>query len=380
VTWLHRRDDAAVLDVGGVGADLAAVRWGSVEGTDPLRWTATGFPIAGLDPHDRRVEETAFGPVGPESSASIGELALTVESRKALPGTAGGSGWAGLSGAAVISEGLVIGIVVSDPERWGDSLVGIRSVRLLEDPDLAAASGTAAETSPVTAAGTSGQAPPPPLPRFVGEHIAPTVQHWQDRDELRAKLHAILLGRTPAPPILSVIGRRGIGKSATVDKVVSEFERPDPSRSPLEDVSGVVSLSTRTGPRSLSLARIFEELTRLLPERAAETARKDWEAHGRLALPALWQALEDRRCVLVLDNLDDKQDATGALTDPELVALLDSVCHTSSPPRVITTSQRSLALPPDVEPCVQEFAMDDGLDSAHSVLLLRSIHGGHALD
>ena len=176
------------------------------------------------------------------------------------------------------------------------------------------------------------------------------------------------------------MGRRGIGKSATVDKVVAEFERADPSRSPLEDLDGIVSLSTRTGPRSLSLARIFEELTRLLPQPFAGQLRQDWESHGRLALPSLWQALENRRYVLVLDNLDDKQDAAGALTDPELVALLDSVCHASSPPRVVTTSQRSLDLPPEVEPCVQEFAMDDGLDSAHAVLLLRSIRGGHTLD
>lgn len=380
VSWLHGSADAAVIAVDGVGDGLPPVRWGRIEGSDPVQWTATGFPSAGLEEH-ARVEEQAYGRVAPGSRESVGGLALTVKSRKAEDAADGGSGWAGLSGAAVLSGDLLIGIVTSDPERWGAGLDGVRSVRLLADPTFAARSGSSGETVPVTARSRAATSPEThDLPRFVGEHIASTVQHWQDRDELRAALRAALLDPTPAAPILSVVGRRGIGKSATVDKVVAEFERADPSRSPLEDLDGIVSLSTRTGSRSLSLARVFEELTRLVPEPTAGDLWKEWEGNGRLALPSLWQALENRRYVLVLDNLDDKQDAAGALTDPELVALLDSVCHASSPPRVVTTSQRSLDLPPAVQPCVQELVMDEGLDSAHAVRLLRSIRGGHTLE
>jgi Cdc6-like AAA superfamily ATPase len=105
------------------------------------------------------------------------------------------------------------------------------------------------------------------LQRFVGEHVSTATEHWQDRDQLRADLRAALLEHERARRILSVTGRRGIGKSATVGKVIAEFERADPSRSPLEDLDGIVSLSTRTGVGSLTLARIFEELTRLLPTR-----------------------------------------------------------------------------------------------------------------
>ena len=382
VAWLHPQEDAAILSVDGAGDDLPPVRWGRIdEESDLLEWRATGFPVVGLDPNGRRVEETAYGRLAPDSAESIGGLALNVESRKAKQDREGGSGWAGLSGAAVLSGGLLIGIVLSDPVRWGDSLDGVRSVRLLEDPDLAAASGTSAETVQVTAASSQGQAAESPPVRFVGEHVSSTVVHWQDRDQIREDLKAALLTPVPIPRILSVTGRRGIGKSATVDNVVAEFERADPSRHPREDLDGIVSLSTRTGPGSLSLARVFEEVTRLVPEPLATGLRRDWDQHGRLALPSLWQALANRRYVLVLDNLDDPPDgAPVPLRDPEFAALLDSVCHAPAPPRVVTTSGPSLPVPVELDDFVQEFPMDTGLDSTHAVRLLRSIVRGKALD
>ena len=133
VNWLHGTADAAVIAVDGLGAGLPPVRWGRIEGSEPLHWTATGFPSAGLEEH-ARVEEEAYGRVAPGSRESVGGLALTVESREAEDEPGGGSGWAGLSGAAVLSGDLLIGIVTSDPQRWGAGLDGVRSVRLLDGP------------------------------------------------------------------------------------------------------------------------------------------------------------------------------------------------------------------------------------------------------
>ena len=116
VVWLHPAADAAVVTVDALGTDLPPVAWGRIEESDPVPWTATGFPVAGLDDDDRR-EEVAFGRVAPGSLASVGGLALTVESRSAMDEPGGGSGWAGLSGAAVFSGDLLIGMVTTDPHR-----------------------------------------------------------------------------------------------------------------------------------------------------------------------------------------------------------------------------------------------------------------------
>src|SRR3954453_16306680 len=76
VAWIAQGDvDAAVVGVDGVGADLPPVRWGRIEGSSPVLWTATASPVAGLDENDRRVEETAYGRVAAGSAESVGKLA-----------------------------------------------------------------------------------------------------------------------------------------------------------------------------------------------------------------------------------------------------------------------------------------------------------------
>jgi tetratricopeptide (TPR) repeat protein len=390
VVWLHPRADAAMIAVDGMGGGLRSVPWGRVEGSEPLRWTATGYPLAALDDLDRR-EEAVYGRLAPGTAASTGGLALTVESRSARPSAAGGSGWAGLSGAAVFSAGRLVGIVTTDPAQWAESLEGIRSSALIDDADLLVCIGAPIElgsvvgevgvVGPVVVDASAGAASALASDqggadghRVVGERVSVGVESWQDRDQLRAELRACLLSGQASKRILSVTGRRGIGKSATVAKVVSEFERPDPSRSPLDDLDALVYLSTRTGVGSVTLAGVFESLTRLLPDPLATRLRAEWDASHAAAFPSLWEALKGRRCVVVLDNLDDVQNPdTGEVLDTDLLTFIESACRTPFPPRLVCTSQRTLGLPPEMLAQVREFAIEDGLDGAHAIALLRSL-------
>ena len=148
----------------------------------------------------------------------------------------------------------------------------MRLSALVDGPGLAEQLGVPVELEPV-AAHVGGQATPAPALgapeddglRVVGERISAGVEAWQDRDELRAELRAHLVSDRGSKRILNVTGRRGIGKSATVAKVLSEFEQDTSSRSPLEDLDALVYLSPRTGTGSLTLAGVFESITRLLP-------------------------------------------------------------------------------------------------------------------
>ena len=86
--------------------------------------------------------------------------------------------------------------------------------------------------------------------------------------------------------------------------------------------------------------------------------------------------MKERRCVVVLDNLDDVQDpGTGEVLDADLVTFFDSVCRTPYPQHLLCTSQRSLGLPPELRTQVRELRMDAGLAGHHAVALLRSIVG-----
>ena len=209
--------------------------------------------------------------------------------------------------------------------------------------------------------------------RVVGERVSTAVESWQDRDQLRAELRACLLSGTASKRVLSVTGHRGIGKSATVAKVLSEFEQVDPTRGPLEDLDAFVYLSPRTGVGSLTLAGVFESLTEVLPGPSAVQLRAKWD-RARAAFPSLWDALKALRCVVVLDNLDDVQNPeTGVLMDADVVAFIESACRTPYPQRIVCTSQLPLGLPSELIGSVREFPIDEGLDGAYAVALLRSV-------
>jgi tetratricopeptide (TPR) repeat protein len=376
VLWLHPSDDAAVLVVDGLGTGLQPVPWGRLEGSDQVEWTAMGYPDAGLAKADRR-EEQVRGSLEPGTGSSDDTLGLTVTSREPRDGDARTTGWAGLSGAAVLCGPTLIGLVEAYPAHWTGSLVGKRITSVLTDPGLAAAVGTTAELVPVRGRADSTPVPVPPpaadadegLP-VVGQRIAASVDHWRDRDDLRKELANTLLGDDDGARILSVTGRRGIGKSATVAKVVAEVEPS--ATNPAGTLDGVVYASPRTGVGELTVAGIFDALTRLLPQREAQDRRKDWDKAGMDALPGLWAALRNRRCVVVLDNLDDLQDqTTGAITDDELVVFLESVARTPYRQRVVTTSPRKPQLPRDAKAAVREFPLKDGLRPDDAVSLLR---------
>lgn len=274
---------------------------------------------------------------------------------------------AGYSGAPVWDEVLrgVVGIVTSsDPDAT------TRTAYLLPTDVIAGAW----PDLPVEAVeGDGPEARRSEAPRVVGERISAAVESWRDRDELRRKLRELLLG---GGRIVCVTGRRGIGKSAVVAKVLAEFEQPDPARSPLDDLDGLVYLSTRTQSGVLSLATVFDAVASLGDDETAARLRRRWDNAKAAALPALWEAVRRKRAVVVLDNLDDLQDAeSGRLQSADLLQFLESVCHTPYPQRVVTTSQRSLDLPVELLPNVHEERLDEGLGPEDALALLRAMQG-----
>lgn len=200
---------------------------------------------------------------------------------------------AGYSGAPVWDEVLrgVVGIVTSsDPDAT------TRTAYLLPSDVIAGAW----PDLPVEAVeGDGPEARRSEAPRVVGERISAAVESWRDRDELRRKLRELLLG---GGRIVCVTGRRGIGKSAVVAKVLAEFEQPDPARSPLDDLDGLVYLSTRTQSGVLSLATVFDAVASLGDDETAARLRRRWDNAKAAALPALWEAVRRKRAVVVLDT------------------------------------------------------------------------------
>jgi len=209
------------------------------------------------------------------------------------------------------------------------------------------------------------------LARVAGDRVSASVECWRDRDMARSELRRLVL---TGPRIITVTGRRGIGKSAMVAKVLADFERADPSRSPLDDLDALAYLSTRTGSGTLTLARIYNTVASLAPVEDQERLAHRWDNAGRDALPALWESLRDRRLVVVLDNLDDMQDPdTGELRDDDVSAFLASACRTPYPQHVVTTSLRRPRLSPELLAHVASLELGEGLPPQDAVAVLRAL-------
>lgn len=128
--------DLAVIAVQGLAAGMPRMRWGELVGDQEVHWHAAGFPLATRDDEHGRQVEWAWGDLNPQTEAGTQRLGLTVRSRDAADTGTKASNWGGLSGAAIIVERRIVGVVTRDPKAWGSSLAGTRIAAAAEHADL----------------------------------------------------------------------------------------------------------------------------------------------------------------------------------------------------------------------------------------------------
>lgn len=168
VRWRHPNPevDVAVLEV--TDPSWAApgwphrVRYGRLVTTRPRQeCEATGYPRVVATP-EFRDSHTADGLLNPKALAKAGSLAVEVTNPPAPPldedSNRGGSWWAGMSGAAVLAGGMVVGVVTTDPYGFDSRrLVAVPITAATTDPDfvalVAAHTGVAMVVEPVELAG-----------------------------------------------------------------------------------------------------------------------------------------------------------------------------------------------------------------------------------
>ena len=157
VEWHDADADAALVTIEDEGwrapGRESVLRWGELAGSDPVSCAAVGFPWASVRPDRVRDTTHVYGQLAPLGQLKAGRLDLDVAS--ASPSAReGGSPWAGMSGAAVIADNHLAGVITVDPARYAGRLVAVPASGLLADEDfraLLAAYGVRAETVPVGA-------------------------------------------------------------------------------------------------------------------------------------------------------------------------------------------------------------------------------------
>ena len=157
VGWQDADADAALIVVEDEGwrapAGESVLRWGKLAGSDPVPCAVVGFPWASVRPDRMRDTAHVYGQLAPLGQLRQGRLDLDVAS--ASPAAReGGSPWAGMSGAGVIADNHLVGVITVDPARYQGRLVAVPASGLLDCPgfrDRLAEHGVPAEVAPVGA-------------------------------------------------------------------------------------------------------------------------------------------------------------------------------------------------------------------------------------
>ncbi len=287
VEWQDATADVALIGVEDEGwrapAEESVLRWGELAGSNPVPCAAVGFPWASVRPDRMRDTAHLYGQLAPLGQLKAGRLDLDVAS--ASPSARlGGSPWAGMSGAAVIADSHLVGVITVDPARYQDRLVAVPVGPLLADPGFRArldAHGVRAEAAPVGAAWYL---------RLPGEQtvsLAPAYRPVSRR--FGPALPTLLRPEHGLVPFL--------GRQALLDQIKSWCRGPD-GRPVLLVTGGGGSGKTRLGREACVQMLVADWDAGLADDR-----RRDGAASTRLQRPTL----------LVVDDADLRTGLISAL-------------------------------------------------------------------
>ncbi|MFD4921356.1 trypsin-like peptidase domain-containing protein [Streptomyces goshikiensis] len=350
---------------------------------------AAGFPLwkRRRDAEGRQFRELhqADGTVAALSNLRTGTLEVTVSVAAADPDPQV-SPWSGMSGSALWAGSRIVG-VIAEHHRWegpgrltaarldhtlrrvGEPL-RTRLAELLGIGDPLALPDARSETGPGRGPGRGPQRAS--SLRVIGLPVTHGLELFKDRIEARE-----LVGRhlaDPAVRMVTVTGRRGMGKSALSAKVLEMLEQgqwPGQTRAPLP--SAIVNLSTRTS--GVTLERLYFDCARALGPETEARLLGVWAANRPVhdKVGELFNAMGDELVVILVDNLEDLLLDDGRLEDAELGVFFDCLFRNRHTPRLLVTSQIPLRLAPELRRFAVEVELSEGLPAAESIALLREL-------
>ncbi|TCO57948.1 tetratricopeptide repeat protein [Actinocrispum wychmicini] len=165
--------------------------------------------------------------------------------------------------------------------------------------------------------------------------------------------------------VVTIVGRRGIGKSALAARVANSVQTVQRWR--------IVNVSSRTN--GLSVERIYLDCARSVGGEAEQELLSVWTS-GKTMVDKLMELLSvfaETPCLLVLDNLEDRLTDTGEPVDDELRDFLDVRFRVHHRLRALVTTQVPIALAPAMRRYESRLYLDDGLPSTDGVALLREL-------
>ncbi|MGW2219454.1 trypsin-like peptidase domain-containing protein [Nonomuraea sp. NPDC001684] len=222
--------DVAVLEIiDGDWGDppVAPVRWGRlVSRRAEVVCQASGFPEVLAQPDGVRERDQAGGRVNPEAGVKQRRYHLQVLNSPKRSGA--GSPWAGMSGAALFADDLLIGVVVADHQGYGGArLLATRAEALFAEPGFLDAIAVPAVLEPAELArlfSAPADRRRPRSPAALLRADAEAVRWFTPRDDELARL----VGWCSTDEVFDarlVFGAGGLGKTRLARQLVAHLRR-----------------------------------------------------------------------------------------------------------------------------------------------------------
>ena len=215
--------------------------------------------------------------------------------------------------------------------------------------------------------------------RFINPPPGIAPPHFQDRYFETEQIADFL--KNHAQRLMTVIGRGGIGKTATICRLLKDLERGMlPDELGEMQVDGIIYLS-ETGSHKINFANIFYDLCKLLPTDAAQTLDsiyKNPQGSTESKTQALLDHFQDMPVILLLDNFEplvSEEQENLPLRDAELDEALRAFLngpHTAV--KVIITTRVPPKALNSIQPGRQRiYHLEAGLEPKYAGEMLRQM-------
>jgi tetratricopeptide (TPR) repeat protein len=212
--------------------------------------------------------------------------------------------------------------------------------------------------------------------KTVGRKPYDVFTLFKNRVLIRQELQELLLDSNTR--MISVIGRGGIGKTATVSKVLFDIEKGSERLIQDHSLNGIIYVGART--EGITLEKIFMSMVKLLDEFTEASLLEiilDAELPNTKKLTQLIANLEGTKSIIFLDNFEDYLDQEGRIVDEQLEFYITELLRSNVDIKLLITSRIPLKFDGTLMKYDHRVPLVEGIPDEEAIELLRELdtHG-----
>lgn len=217
--------------------------------------------------------------------------------------------------------------------------------------------------------------------KSVGRKPYDIFDMFKDRTIVREQIRAMLFDSTTK--LVSLIGRGGMGKTATVSKVLNDIENHRNDTFSVDTkLDGIIYLGART--EEITLEKILGNVVNLFENIISDDLHQiisNSSLSDEEKLTQLFEQISNRKFIILLDNLEDIQDEEGRILNEQIELFIKIFLTTDFNGTLLVTSRVPLQLDQSLMQYDQRIPLVDGIPKEDAIELLYELdpHGHFGL-